>query len=115
MLRYNTSENICESEVTDVNTIELIEVALPHERMAYRDILLLADDWEEEVERYIREGELYIAADGQRVLGACLMIPASPDKAEIKYIAVLPEYRGKGLGKEIIRGKRHPRAGHGRV
>jgi hypothetical protein len=45
MLRYNTSENICESEVTDVNTIELIEVALPHERMAYRDILLLADDW----------------------------------------------------------------------
>ncbi|WP_253725633.1 GNAT family N-acetyltransferase [Brevibacillus borstelensis] len=73
------------------------------ERKAYRSLLLLADDWAEAVDQYMYEGELYIAQDQQdQVLGVCLMHALSPEEAEIKNLAVRPEFRGQGVGKAII-------------
>ncbi|MEJ8547875.1 GNAT family N-acetyltransferase [Brevibacillus borstelensis] len=83
--------------------IELSRIESSDERAEYRSLLLLADDWEEAVDQYMYEGELYVARDQHgQVLGVCLMHMLSPLDAEIKNIAVKPECRGQGAGKAVI-------------
>lgn len=67
----------------------------------YYKLLLLADEQEDMLERYLEKGTMYVLRDPD-VRGECVIAEAKKGILEIKNIAVLPEYQGKGYGKALI-------------
>ena len=64
-------------------------------------LLLLADEQENMVERYLEKGTMYVLEDDE-VKAECVVINEGNGILEIKNIAVVPEYQGKGYGKILL-------------
>ena len=64
-------------------------------------LLLLADEQENMVDRYLEKGTMYVLEDGD-VKAECVVTDEGNEILEIKNIAVDPENRGKGYGKALI-------------
>lgn len=64
-------------------------------------LLLLADEQEDMIDRYIEAGRMFVLED-DGVKGECVVVESSADTLEIKNIAVHPDYHGKGYGKALI-------------
>lgn len=64
-------------------------------------LLLLADEQENMIDRYIEHGTMYVI-DDDGVKGECVVCDAGNGILEIKNIAVDPSYRGRGYGKRLI-------------
>ncbi|PLT28420.1 GNAT family N-acetyltransferase [Peribacillus deserti] len=73
-----------------------------HERTDYAKYLLLADEDENIVNGYLLEGEMFSIRIQGKLAGAILFV-FQDETVELKNIALLPESRGKGIGKEIMR------------
>ena len=67
----------------------------------YLALLLLADEQEDMIDRYLDEGTMYVLDDGG-VKSACVVAAAGNGILEIKNIATLPEHQGKGYGKALV-------------
>ncbi|MGD2198571.1 GNAT family N-acetyltransferase [Lysinibacillus fusiformis] len=65
--------------------------------------LLLADESEEAIRKYLDEGTLFEVKCGEQLAGVALLIPQSQTTIELKNIAIVPKFQGKGLGKEVLR------------
>jgi len=66
------------------------------------DLLLLADEEEEMIDRYLDRGDMFILeADG--VKGVCVVTDEDGGAFEIKNIAVAPGEQGKGYGRKLLR------------
>lgn len=72
-----------------------------NDRKHYLPYLLMADE-EEIISGYINEGKLYLIHIGKELVGIALFIMIDIDTVELKNFAIVPEYRGKGIGKEVI-------------
>lgn len=77
------------------------EVTLPH-RKDYMDLLLLADESEAMVDRYLERGDMYALEDGGRVVCICVVTDEGDTTLEIKNLAVLPDAQRHGYGKRMI-------------
>ena len=66
------------------------------------ELLLLADESEEMIHRYLDRGEMFLLAAGGRVLGSCVLTREGPDTWELKSLAVYPRYQGRGWGKALV-------------
>ena len=64
-------------------------------------LLLLADEQENMVERYLENGTMYVLEDNE-VKAECVVTDEGNGILEIKNIAVVPEYQGKGYGKILL-------------
>ena len=64
-------------------------------------LLLLADEQENMIDRYLERGTMYVLTDGG-VKAECVVTDEGGGILEIKNIAVLPEAQGKGYGKALI-------------
>ena len=64
-------------------------------------LLLLADEQENMVERYLENGTMYVLEDNE-VKAECVVTDEGKGILEIKNIAVVPEYQGKGYGKMLL-------------
>lgn len=64
-------------------------------------LLLLADEQENMVERYLEKGTMYVLEDDE-VKAECVVTDEGKGILEIKNIAVVPEYQGKGYGKMLL-------------
>ena len=64
-------------------------------------LLLLADEQENMIDRYIEKGTMYVLDDGN-VKAECVVIDEDNGILEIKNIAVDPQNQGKGYGKALI-------------
>ena len=64
-------------------------------------LLLLADEQENMVERYLENGTMYVLEDND-VRAECVVTDEGNGILEIKNIAVVPEYQGKGYGKILL-------------
>ena len=64
-------------------------------------LLLLADEQEDMIDRYLERGTMYVLEDNG-VKAACVVTDEGGGILEIKNIAVLPEAQGKGFGKALI-------------
>lgn len=84
------------------STLALKEVSFS-DRKNFMNLLLLADENEEVVNEYINEGEMFSISYKDKVIGVALFIVESPSIVELKNIALSSEFRGKGIGKEIIK------------
>ncbi len=67
----------------------------------YLDLLLLADEQEDMVDRYLDNGKMYVL-DDNGVKCECVITDKENDILEIKNIATVPEYQGKGYARALI-------------
>ena len=80
--------------------MKIIEIKT--DRKKYLDLLLLADEQESMIDRYLEAGTMYALSDPD-VRAVCVVTDNGDGTLEIKNIAVAPEYQHSGLGKEMIR------------
>ncbi|MDR1565465.1 MAG: GNAT family N-acetyltransferase [Oscillospiraceae bacterium] len=74
---------------------------ITNNKKAYIHLLLLADEQETMIDKYLERGEMFILND-DGVKAECVITKESEGVYEIKNIAVLPEYQQKGYGKSLI-------------
>lgn len=67
----------------------------------YLDLLLLADEQEDMIDKYLERGEMFVL-DDDGVKAECVVTKESDGVYEIKNIAVLPNCQRKGYGKRLI-------------
>ena len=79
--------------------MKIIEVK--ENKKQYLDLLLLADEQEDMVDRYLDNGKMYVL-DDNGVKCECVITDKENDILEIKNIATVPEYQGNGYAKALI-------------
>ena len=67
----------------------------------YMDLLLLADEQEDMIDRYLERGDMFVLLDNG-VKAECVVTQESPGVYELKNIAVRPEAQRRGYGKALI-------------
>ena len=71
------------------------------DKKRYLDLLLLADEQEDMVDRYLERGTMYVLRD-DGVKAECVVTDEGKGILELKNIAVEPAAQGKGYGKAIV-------------
>lgn len=71
------------------------------DKKQYLDLLLLADEQEDMIDRYLEKGTMYVL-DDNCIKAECVVTNENDGILEIKNIAVLPKYQGMGYGKALI-------------
>jgi len=79
--------------------MEILEVM--ENRKNYIELLLLADEQEDMIDRCIDKGKMYVL-DDNGIKCECVVIDVGNGVLEIKNIATVPEYQGKGYAKAMI-------------
>ena len=67
----------------------------------YLDLLLLANEQEDMVDRYLERGTMYVLEDGG-VKAECVVTDEGNGVLELKNIAVAPAEQGRGYGKAML-------------
>ena len=67
----------------------------------YLPLLLLADEQEDMIDRYLEKGTMYVLEDGG-VRAECVVTDEGEGVLEIKNIATLPERQGRGYARQMI-------------
>lgn len=67
----------------------------------YLDLLLLADEQENMIDRYLECGTMYCLDDGG-IKAACVITDEGGGILEIKNLAVYPDFQRKGYGRHMI-------------
>ena len=65
-------------------------------------LLLLADEQESMIDRYLDRGVMLILEDRGVALGECVVTDEGDGVLEIQNLAVAPEHQGNGYGKALI-------------
>ena len=77
-------------------------IRLTENKKQYIDLLLLADEQESMIDRYLERGELFVL-DDNGVKAICVVTDEGNGVCELKNIAVIPESQRKGYGKRLIK------------
>ena len=72
-----------------------------NDKKAYIDLLLLADEQESMIDKYLERGEMFVLNDNG-VKAECVVTKEAVGIYELKNIAVMPECQRKGYGKRPI-------------
>ena len=67
----------------------------------YLTLLLLADEQENMVDRYLERGAMYVLEDNG-VKAECVVTDEGAGVLELKNITVEPEFQGRGYGKALV-------------
>lgn len=71
------------------------------DKKQYLALLLLADEQEDMVDRYLERGTMYVLEDGG-VRAECVVTDEGGGVLELKNIAVEPEAQGRGYGRALV-------------
>ena len=77
-----------------------IREVIDHKK-AYVELLLLADEQEDMIDRYLERGTMYVLED-DGVKDECVVTDEGGGILELKNIAVAPDCQGKGYGKALV-------------
>ena len=72
------------------------------DRRDLMDLLLLADEQVEMVEKYLDRGRLFVLEESGEIIAECLVTDEGSGVLEIKNIAIEPRFQGKSYGKALI-------------
>ncbi|MCI8336665.1 MAG: GNAT family N-acetyltransferase [Peptococcaceae bacterium] len=75
---------------------------ITEDKKDFLDLLLLADEQEDMIDRYLARGEMFAACQGKTVIGVCVVTKESSCLYEIKNFAIAPPYQKQGYGKAFI-------------
>ena len=67
----------------------------------YLPLLLLADEEEAMIDRYLERGTMYVLEDGD-VIAECLVTDEGDGILEIKSLATLPQFQHRGYAKALV-------------
>lgn len=90
----------------DIENNKLLTKPLEDEEIPY-DLLLLADETKEAINKYIKDSEIFILKNAKKIIAIYVLQKVSKDTIEIKNIAVDRNYQGQGLGKFLLRDAIH--------
>ena len=76
-------------------------IKVSNDKKAYIDLLLLADEQESMIDKYLERGEMFVLNDNG-VKAECVVTKEADGIYELKNIAVMPECQRKGYGKRLI-------------
>ena len=76
-------------------------IQITENKKLYIDLLLLADEQEDMIDKYIDSGDMFIL-DDNGVKAECIVVNLNENEYELKNIAVNPEFQGQGYGKQLI-------------
>ena len=79
--------------------MKMIEVT--ENKKEYLDLLLLADEQEDMIDRYLERGTMYVLEDNG-IRAECVVTAEGDGILEIKNIATAPAHQRKGYGKALI-------------
>ena len=68
----------------------------------YLHLLLLADEQEDMIDRYLERGTMYILLDDGSVKSECVVTDEGNGILELKNMATEPAFQGKGYGRKLI-------------
>ncbi len=77
-------------------------IAAGENKRKYMRLLLLADEQESMIEKYLDHGEMLLLRDCGRAVAECVVTDEGGGVLEIKNIAVYPELQKMGYGKKLI-------------
>lgn len=75
--------------------------AVKQDKKQYLSLLLLADEQEDMIDRYLEQGDMYVL-DDDGIKGECVVTDEGGGILELKNIATEPDFHGKGYGKALI-------------
>lgn len=81
------------------NTMKIRKIT--KNKKQYISLLILADEQEDMIDRYLEKGTMYVL-DDMGVKSECVVTDEGNRILEIKNIATYPEFQGKGYGKRLI-------------
>jgi len=67
----------------------------------YLDLLLLADEQENMIDRYLANGDMFALYDDD-LKTVCVVVAIDRETCELKNIATYEKYKGKGYGRALI-------------
>ena len=76
-------------------------IKIENNKKEFLQLLLLADESEIMIDKYLEKGEMFIL-DDDGVKAECVITKESEGTYELKNIAVLPECQRKGYGRHLI-------------
>ena len=71
------------------------------DKKRYLDLLLLADEQEDMIDRYLERGTMYVLED-DGVKAECVVTDEGDGILELKNLAVEPAFQGRGYGKNMV-------------
>ncbi len=80
--------------------MEIINIT--KDKKKYLDLLLFGDEQEDMVDKYLYDGEMFVASDEGKVQGECVITDNGNGVYEIKNIAVYPEFQRCGVGRKLL-------------
>lgn len=75
---------------------------IANDKKHYLPLLLLADEQESMVDRYLERGDLFVMFDGQNPIAVAVVTDEGNGVYELKNLAVTPAYQRKGYGRQMI-------------
>ena len=76
-------------------------IEIKENKKQYLDLLLLADEQENMIDRYLESGTMYALCD-DGVTAVCVVTDEGGGVLEIKNLAVAPSHQRKGYGRKMI-------------
>lgn len=76
-------------------------VKITENKKQFLDLLLLADEQEDMIDKYLPGGDLFALYDAG-LKSVCVVARVNDHSCELKNIATYPEYRGRGYGRALI-------------
>ena len=68
----------------------------------YLDLLLLADEQEDMIDKYLENGDMYALYDND-LKSVCVVVAIDKETCELKNIATYEKHQGKGYAKALIK------------
>lgn len=78
--------------------IEIISI----NKKRFLPLLLLADEQESMIDRYLERGDLFVMNDGQRTIAVAVVTDEGDGTCELKNLAVAPDRQRKGYGRQMV-------------
>ena len=75
---------------------------ITHNKKQYLDLLLLADEQENMIDKYLENGDMFALFDDD-LKTVCVVVAIDSETCELKNIATYPKYQGKGYAKILIK------------
>lgn len=74
---------------------------IKNDKKRFLDLLLLADEQEDMIDRYLNRGDMFALYDDD-LKGICVVTKEDDRIYELKNIAIYEKYHGRGYGKKLI-------------
>ena len=82
------------------NRMEIVQIK--GQKKDYLALLLLADEQESMIDRYLERGQMFAMKDGEKTLAVIVVTDEGGETLEIKNLAVSPDAQKRGYGRSMV-------------